>query len=372
MARPLTILLVAPRLDATYPLTYTENLARGLGARHHAVTLISSGGLGIGRLRQAGIQVHDVPPWSASLWDGDAIAVGKALRIVRQPAPDIIHAVSQRTCRTAARLARALGVPYVCTVHALPRNPRALPITRRCGGFLAISEWMRQSLVNEMHVGKDLIHIVPYGVDSSRYRHTGKERLSPWIPVIGTYGRLDGNKGVEFLLDAVKLLRDAGHDPEVLVTGEGPLKVKAKLIQQAAALGLRRRVTFVGGFVPSVETIPNLDIYVQPNVAEGLGIELIEAMACGRPVVASAVGGIQEVVHDGSTGLLVRPRDPVALADRIQRLLTDEPLCLELGRGARDMAEQAYGLEAMIDATELAYQAARVLAGTVSPASTAA
>ena len=372
MARPLTILLVAPRLDATYPVTYTENLARGLGARHHAVTLISSGGLGVERLQQAGIQAHAVPSWSAPLWDGDGIAVGKALRLVRQPAPDIIHAVSQRTCRTAARLARSLGVPYVCTVHTLPRKPRVLPITRHCGGFLAISERLRQSLVNEMHVGKDLIQIVPYGVDSSRYRHTAKERLSPWIPVIGTYGRLDENKGVEFLLDAAKLLRDAGHDPEVLVTGEGPLKVKSKLTQQAAALGLRRRVTFVGGFVPSVETIPNLDIYVQPNVAEGLGIELIEAMACGRPVVASAVGGIPEVVRDGSTGLLVRPRDPVALADRIQRLLTDESLCLELGRGARDMAEQAHDLEAMLDATESAYQAARALVGAGSKSSTAA
>jgi glycosyltransferase involved in cell wall biosynthesis len=101
---------------------------------------------------------------------------------------------------------------------------------------------------------------------------------------------------------------------------------------------------------------PALDVAVLPSYREALGLVILEAMALGRPVVASDVGGIPEMVEDGVTGLLVPPQDPVALGDAIVRLLTDHPLADILGRNGQRLVRERFCVERMIAAIELLYE----------------
>jgi glycosyltransferase involved in cell wall biosynthesis len=273
--------------------------------------------------------------------------------------PEVVHAATQRVGADGAALARSLHVPCVITVHHLPSSPRQIPVGRRCQNLLAISQWMRQSLVNKLHVGKGYIEVVPYGVDPSRYRHGHRETPALWTPVVGTYGRLRESKGVDVLLKAVRLLKEWGRDVEVLVVGDGPMR--GRLLHLADKLDLRRRVTFYGDFSPTDETIPSLDIYIQPDLTEAFGIELVEAMVCGLPVVASAAGGVQEIIKEKVNGLLVRPGDANALARHLGSLIENAEWRQELGDNAREHVEQYYSLDRMLDAVEASYENARAV-----------
>jgi glycosyltransferase involved in cell wall biosynthesis len=122
----------------------------------------------------------------------------------------------------------------------------------------------------------------------------------------------------------------------LLLSGEGPERARIEAL--VTELGLGSRVRFVGTATPLVELLPLADLFVLPSETESFGLAALEALACGVPVVATAVGGIPEVVRDGETGLLVPPEDPAALARAIESLLADEPRRVTMARCAREDA----------------------------------
>ena len=142
-------------------------------------------------------------------------------------------------------------------------------------------------------------------------------------------------------------------DATLLVVGEGSRR--DALEELAADLGIADRVVFTGrrDDVPAVTAA--LDIAVLPSYREALGLTVLEAMALSRPVVASDVGGIPEMIEDGRTGLLVPPRDPAALAAAIIRLLRDHPLADTLARNGHDMVHERFCIELMVRAVEAIY-----------------
>jgi 2-deoxystreptamine N-acetyl-D-glucosaminyltransferase/2-deoxystreptamine glucosyltransferase len=184
---------------------------------------------------------------------------------------------------------------------------------------------------------KDIVHVIPSGVDARRFAPPGTDPVPDLPrPRILYVGRLATQKGVRTLLEAVPLLRC--RQARLLLVGDGPLR--AKLERQAARLGLAGRVC-VTGFVPHAQVAAYLhhaDLLVLPSVYEELGSVLVEAMQAGLPVVASAVGGIPEVVADGVTGRLVPPGDPAPLAAAIDEVLGDPGLAHRLGEAARARA----------------------------------
>jgi glycosyltransferase involved in cell wall biosynthesis len=139
----------------------------------------------------------------------------------------------------------------------------------------------------------------------------------------------------------------------LLIVGEGT--ERDSLEAQAASLGLGESVIFTGrrDDVPAVTAA--LDVAVLPSYREAQGLSILEAMALSRPVVASAVGGIPEMIEHGRTGLLVPPRDPDALAESIIRLLTDHPYADTLGRAGKDLVHERFCVELMVRAVETIY-----------------
>ena len=183
-------------------------------------------------------------------------------------------------------------------------------------------------------LGAQDVRIVPSGVDIPV--NVGEPEEPPHVLYVG---RLSEEKGVPELLEATDGLRR-------VVVGDGPL---------------RGRVSDAVGFVPPAELGPYYEraaVVVCPSRREGYGVVAREAMAYGRPVVASAVGGLTEAVEDGVTGVLVPPRDPVALRAALERLLADRPLRDRLGEAARAWAREQFSWQTATEQTIAAYRTA--------------
>jgi len=170
-------------------------------------------------------------------------------------------------------------------------------------------------------------------------------------PVIGTVGRMVPAKDFGSLIAAAALLRERGLEFRLCLVGDGPLRPDLK--QAVSMRGLDAVVEFAGFQSDVSAWLRRFDLFVLPSVQEGQPLALLEAMAHGLAVVATRVGGIPRTVRDGEEALLVQPSDPAALADALQRLLTDPQRRAELGRAARRRVEAEFS----IDAVAARYQA---------------
>jgi glycosyltransferase involved in cell wall biosynthesis len=232
----------------------------------------------------------------------------------------------------------ATGKPVVLQVwgtdvelaRRLPRLAR--PLVRRARVVVAASQALADAARS---LGAREVQVIPNGVEIPASPGTPEEP-----PHVLYAGRLSEEKGVLELLEATAGLAR-------VVVGDGPL---------------RSRVPDAAGFVPPDELGPYYEraaVVCVPSRREGYGVVAREAMAWGRPVVATAAGGLRDAVEDGVTGLVVPPRDPAALRAALERLLGDPSLRAELGANARRRAEEDYSWEAAIDSLLAAYADAR-------------
>jgi glycosyltransferase involved in cell wall biosynthesis len=168
--------------------------------------------------------------------------------------------------------------------------------------------------------------------------------------IIGIVARLTERKGFKNLFAAVKLLVDEGRNIRCLVVGGGASKEKiAALKNYAASLSISPYILLTGRRSDIPDILSLLDVFILPSLAEGLGRSLLEAMAAGRPIVATMVGGIPEAIEDGKSGILVPPDDSRALAHAIALLLDNPQKAQELGRASRKRAELLFDETKMID-----------------------
>jgi glycosyltransferase involved in cell wall biosynthesis len=147
--------------------------------------------------------------------------------------------------------------------------------------------------------------------------------------VIGTAGRLVELKGIEYLLSAASALRHDFPNLRLEIAGSGPLREKLESV--ASQTGLGDRVKFLGWIDDIQSILPRWDIFVMPSLEEGFPIAALDAMAAGLPVVATRVGGVPELIEDGTTGWLVPPRDIESLGSRLRVLLSDRELRVRMG-----------------------------------------
>jgi glycosyltransferase involved in cell wall biosynthesis len=328
----------------------------------HVVSL--SPGSSVRKLERHGVPVTVIDE------PDDAIATGALAALLIDLRPEVLHNHMYRAELVGTRAAIALGEvghlrPYVVgTVHSsrirAEEDRRLLKIlTPRMDQLIAVS----RSIVEKLqHEGRDTtpIALIHNGVDLERYDHQGpcctlreEYGLPASGPMVGVVARLESEKGHPTLLEAWPAVVAAFPDATLLVIGEGSRR--EALETMAAELGVADRVVFTGrrDDVPAVTAA--LDVAVLPSYREALGLTVLEAMALSRPVVASNVGGIPEMIEDGVTGLLVPPHDPVALAAAIIRLLRDHPLADTLGRAGHDLVHERFCIELMVDAVERIY-----------------
>ncbi|MDV2496613.1 MAG: glycosyltransferase [bacterium] len=177
--------------------------------------------------------------------------------------------------------------------------------------------------------------------------------LHPDEPIVGSVGRLDRVKGYDQLIEASDLVLRERPDAWFVVAGDG--QERGALEAQARRLGVAGRWRFLGWQERLEPLYHAFDISVLPSRNEGMGRAAVEALACGLPVVATAVGGVPSVVEDGVTGLLVPPEDPHALARAILQLLEDETARRRMGEAGPKWVRERFSCQAMLDGIERVY-----------------
>jgi glycosyltransferase involved in cell wall biosynthesis len=237
-------------------------------------------------------------------------------------------------------------------------------IRRLSDAIVAVSDDAAETLWRAGGVPRTQIRVIPNGVDVTRFRpQPGAERPPhlPAPPLIATVGRVCEVKGQEHLIRALPAVERAVGRVSLAIFGEKIEPTFSRLQRLCAELGVSERVYFAGLRDDIAEVLPWVDVFALPSLSEGMSNALLEAMAAGRPVAATAVGGNRELIRDGENGLLVPAADADALAWALCRLISDRRLAAAMGGAARRAAQQRFSLEAMVRQHEQLYL--RVLGG---------
>lgn len=331
------------------------NTLRQLDRRCWQPTLVHYPAAGLAPLlegaRRLDLRVQAIPRL-----DRPAARVAQFVRRLRAERPAIVHAHLSwpLACRYELVGAIMAGVPaIIATQHLFSHIPwrRSRLIQRlictRVDRYIAVSDHLARQLRQQLRFPARKVSVIHNGIPLERYRRDVNPNLRAALTgsseraLIMTIARLAEQKGQRYLLDALQSLPDA----VVALVGDGP--DRAQLERQAHDLGLQDRVVFLGQRADIPELLACCDLAVLPSLFEGLPLAALEAMAAGKPVVASRVGGTSEAVQDGLTGLLVPPADPGALAHAISAVLGSPALARRLSAAAQARVAQSFSAEVM-------------------------
>jgi glycosyltransferase involved in cell wall biosynthesis len=309
-----------------------------------------------------GIRVMRVPPLPLGL--GGARLVPLLARLLRRESPDLFHAhlsapLAAKWGLSAAVLAR---VPTVATVQLVPsfEPDRAARLQLRVlaagvDRYIAVSEDIARELSTRFRWPARKIEVVPNAVDVERFQRRRSDDLRAELsggrdlPIVLTCARLDDQKGHPVLFRAAAEIPDAIF----ALAGDGPLR--GELEAEVARLGLGDRVVFLGRRSDVPDLLAACDVFALPSLYEGTSLAVLEAMAAGRAVVSSSIGGTDELIEDGVSGLLVAPGDATALGGAIERLLGDPELRASMAARARERARAEFTRQEMAKRVERVY-----------------
>ena len=363
------ILHVTSHLEIGGITRYIISLSGRLIARGHRVVVASAGGSMAGHATALGM-AHWAVPFRTSAEFAPQVLWGtwEVARRLREEPVDVIHAHTRVGQVAAELLTRRLGIPVVTTWHGIYR-PNVGRWLWPCFGNLtmAISDPVYQNLRRDFHVPPSRIRRVYNGIDSQQYAVPPAPALlrafrKRWglpvdCPIVGAVGRLASGKvkGFDTLLVAAYLLQDLLPDVHFLIAGDGPRYPFLKDV--VGRLQIQSRVHFVGATEDTRVPIAVMDLFVfSSRWPEAFGLTLVEAMAAGKPVVATQVGAVPEIVRHGVDGWLVPPNDPRAMADGIVQLLRDRAMATRMGQAARVRVQEAFSLERMTTEIEAVYR----------------
>jgi glycosyltransferase involved in cell wall biosynthesis len=336
----------------------TLQLARAQRAAGHdaALALIDNGDVVNDELQQrfqaAGVEVHRLPCRGRF----DAGLVRRLRRLRRSGAFDFFHSHKPKAT-FHAMLATHGRVPMVGTYHNWVSTDRALQfyawldkrLARGNAACVGVSALVCEEL--RRFVPASRVHHIANGIDID---HWSPETATPVAgfgvpddaPVIGFVGRLSPEKGVALLIDAFARLEPlGGREVHLLLAGDGP--DRAALEAQAARLGVGSRVHFAGTVADARAVYRAVRLVALPSLTEGLPMTVLEAMACGRPAVATAVGELPALITPGETGWLLPNRDAAEFAGLLAGALRDEERLRRVGANARHLVAASYSAATM-------------------------
>ena len=278
-------------------------------------------------------------------------------RLLRERRFDVVNTHSSTDSWLAALACIGLSgaPPIVRTRHIsapVPRNFATRWLYARASrSIVTTGERLRAQVIAETGVAAERVVSIPTGIDLGRFAPAEAAAaraslgLPPAAPLVGIVATLRSWKGHRYLLEAVASM--PRNDVQVAIVGDGPQR--AALEARARELGLDARVTFAGDREDVAPWMRAFDVFCLPSYAnEGVPQALMQAMACGLPVVTTPVGSIDEIVTDGDTGVLVRPEDAAAIRVAIERLLDDGAARKALGARAAAVARERFGEALMV------------------------
>jgi glycosyltransferase involved in cell wall biosynthesis len=277
---------------------------------------------------------------------------------------DLLHPHDNLSKILGGVAAASAGIPAVAHCHDLLGAgliDRMLLLAQRLlmDRIIAVSGSVQERFI-QSGANPRQIRTIVNGIDAACFNPgtSALSRAGLSIPeshrVIGVIGMFDPVKGHVFLLKAIRQLRESGvNDLTCLIAGEG--RLEGDLRGYAKAVGIEQNVHFLGYRRDVPELLALMDIVVMPSLRESFGIVALEAMAMKVPVVASRIGGLEEIIENEKTGLLVPPGDAAALAEAIRTLADNPEMRRKMGEAGRQRVEQSFGLDSTVQRVEDLY-----------------
>jgi glycosyltransferase involved in cell wall biosynthesis len=293
------------------------------------------------------------------------VAWARLYKLLRRESIGVIHAHMPRASVPGTVIGRLARTPVIVS-HEHTWSFQGMPVrrfldrnvvARGSDVVLAVSERDRQQMIEVERIPPECIRVLPNGIPTPSVNGICVRSdlgVPPEVGLIGAVGRLYPQKGYDDLIRAIALLRESyGRPFRCLVFGHGPEEDRLRALIDE--LGVAAEVQLVGRREDIADVIRALDIAVLSSKYEGMPLAILEYMAGAAPIVATAVGGVPELIEDGVQGLLVKPEDPGELAAAMQRLLEDRDLAARLGRAAYERQRANYDLDVVVRQLEDLY-----------------
>lgn len=345
--QPLRVLLLDGELTFRGSSLLTLRIARGLEKRELDTALVCTGLTGLEPSLLKGVRLHEIPGYTLPVWG--LLVLRTIYRDLKEQRPDVIHVQDSRLLPQGARLAAKLGRPLVVTVgdHTEAAALHLRSAVPQLKMLLSVSESVQQAIPRSLFLDAIEKRVVHPGVAVPDASSIDLPLDDDRPPVIGMAGPLEVVKGASFFLRACHRVIEAGHEIRIVIAGSGP--EEHSLRQLAASLDLSRRLTFVDGGVSMSGYLSAIDIFCLPSLQQGIGVMMLEAMALGRPVIASGVGGVTSVVENHVSGLIVPPSDSRRLADSMIELLQNRELARRIAVAGQDLIRTRFDEKRMLD-----------------------
>ncbi|SLM46405.1 putative GDP-mannose-dependent alpha-(1-6)-phosphatidylinositol monomannoside mannosyltransferase [Nitrospira japonica] len=365
---PARLMLLAIGLGVGGTETHILELASRIDRSRYDVTVccLKTAGCLADELRARGVRVVSLNGTGKL----DALVLFRLWKLVRRERPDVIQAFLFWANMAARLLGRAMkAVPVISSYHdeVVSEGWLIRALDRLTFGWshtiVCCSEAVRRSVSSQVCARPARYTIIPFGLDPQQFNPSDAATrqelgLSQDLPVLGTVCRLvEPKKGLSILLQALAEMRRREGSPlcQILIVGDGPARDMLQTMSEH--LGIASRVVFAGCRRDIPRVLPLLHGFVMPSLYEGFGIAILEAMASGKAVIATAVGGIPEFVKQGETGLLVEPGSPLALAEAMTTLLRDQESARRMGSRGRDFVRDNFGIATVVRRHEQVYDA---------------
>ena len=391
MPERVKVLRVIARLNVGGPALHVAYLTAGLAGRGYDTVLVA-GTVARGEesmafvARQRGLRIETLDELHREVSPlHDARAILRLARLIRRERPTILHthtAKAGAVGRIAALLAGEARPPVIVhTFHGhVLRGYFSAPATL---GFRLLERWLAKATTTLIAVSPEVrddlvrlgvapaakFRVVRLGIElEERVTTTSDERrdtrrllgISPDAFVVGWVGRMTAVKRTRDVLEAFRGLLDHETGAYLMLVGDGP--DRKQMERSAHELGIAKRCLFLGYQDDVAAFYGAIDVLLLPSANEGTPVSVIEALAAGRPVVATRVGGVPDIVRDGVDGYLVAPGDPNELAERLVRLARDPDRRARMGAEGRARVLQRYTVARLVDDVDLLYRS--LLAGT--------
>ena len=299
--------------------------------------------------------------------------------LIKKEKVDIVHSQGARADFFARMAAKLAGAPNVVSTVPMPVEGFDVSPIRKIvykifnrfserfvDRFMVVSGALEKMMIERHRIEPQRVVKIYNGIEKDDFCITDDEiackrvgfrnnsGFGGGIPIIGVIGRLVWQKGFEYFIEAIpEVLEEFKAARFVLVGGgelEGELKLKSKRLK------LENKIFFTGFRHDIKDILASVDIFVMPSLLEGLPVVLLEAMAMGKPIIATDIDGINEVLENGKTGLLIPPKSPEALSEAIVNLLSHRDHAYQMGINARRVVEKRFGVDIMVEKVEEVYE----------------
>lgn len=355
------ILQILPELNVGGVERGTVDLAKELVKLGHKAVVVSNGGDLVADIEKAGVIHYQLPVHRKSIVNIIRM-VGRLAEIIRKEEIDVVHARSRMPAWVAFFACRRTQIAFVTTCHGYyQKHPFSL-VMGWAKRVIVPSNVIARHMIDDFGVAYERIRFIPRSVDLNKFKYASPDKRTGNSFNVGIIGRLTPIKGHLHFIKAMAKVARVNPNVKIWIVGDAPSSkdaYKEQLRVLVKRLGLEDCTEFLGTQkdVPSILAHLNL-LVLSTTVQEAFGRVIVEAQACGVPVVATAVGGVIDIIENNKTGIIVSPADPQAMAEAIIKIMKDKDLALKLAEEAYKKVREKYGVELMVEKTLAVYKEA--------------